>query len=81
MKQQVSPVVIVLIVIGAVVGLGFFFNRAMQPAPYIPSPGAGGRPNTGVPAYAQNPAAAEGKSTPVVPPAGSMAGNPGSLKH
>ena len=82
MKQQVSPAVIAVVVVIVVIGLGFWFYRAMQPAYYIPSPGAGGRPGAGVPAYAQNPNQVAGTpSTPVVPPAGSRPGDPRSLRH
>lgn len=83
MNKQISPAVIAVVVVVLVVGLGFWFYRAMQPAPYLPSPGVAGRPATGVPAYAKAPGDAGGAAarTPVVPPAGSRPGDPGSLKR
>jgi|SwirhisoilCB2_FD_contig_71_1629856_length_1108_multi_3_in_0_out_0_2 hypothetical protein len=87
MKQQVSPAVIVVVIVVLAVGLGFWFYRAMQPAYYLPSPGAGGRPNTGVPSYAKAPGDAGRAAnpapgmTPVVPPTGSRPGDPHSLRH
>ncbi|HLV79285.1 MAG TPA: hypothetical protein VKT32_03355 [Chthonomonadaceae bacterium] len=83
MKQQLSPAVIALVIVVVVIGLGVWLYRAMQPAYYLPSPGAGGRPGRGVPSYAKAPApVAEGaRSTPAVPPPGSRAGDPRSLRH
>jgi len=88
MKQQVHPAVIAAVVVVIVLGLGFWFVHAMQPAPYRPSPGAGGRPNTGVPEYAKAPGepGSNGVGTaptrsPVVSPAGSRAGDPHSISH
>jgi hypothetical protein len=88
MKQQVHPAVIVVVVIVLVAGLGFWFTHAMQPAPYKPSPGAGGTPNTGVPVYAKAPGQPGSSDvgtaptrSPVVPPSGSRAGDPHSISH
>jgi hypothetical protein len=83
MKKQVSPAAIVIVVLITVVGLGYFLYRAMQPAYYLPSPGVAGRPATGTPEYAKRPgdSGGAGSMTPVVPPAGSRAGDPRSMKH
>jgi hypothetical protein len=82
MKQQVHPVMIAVVVVVLVVGLGVWFVRAMQPAPYKPSPGSQ------MPVYAKAPGEAGSANlgtaptrTPVVPPAGSRSGDPRSLQH
>lgn len=83
MNKQVNPAVIAVVIVIVVIGLGFWLYHSMQPAYYIPSPGAGGRPGAGVPAYAKAPDQVAGgtSATPVVPPAGARPGDPRSLRH
>ncbi len=83
MKKQVSPAVLAVVAVVMVIGLGFYLYRSMQPAYYVPSPGAGGRPAASAPSYAKNPAAnAEpAGGSPIVPPSGARPGDPRSLKH
>jgi hypothetical protein len=80
MNKSVNPAVIAVVVVLAVGMLGYFFYKSMQPAYYLPSPGVGGRPATGVPSYAKAPGAPQAM-TPAVPPADSRPGDPRSLKH
>lgn len=80
MNKSVSPAVIAVVAVLATVVLGYFAYRSMQPAYYLPSPGVGGRPATGVPAYARAPGDASGH-TSAIPPAGARPGDPRSIKR
>lgn len=63
MKKEVHPALIVVTLVFVVGIVGFLLYKATKPAYYIPSPGAGGRPNTGVPSYAKAPGDAGSSST------------------
>lgn len=39
MKREISPVAIAAILVVALIAIGLYGYRAMQPAPYTPSPG------------------------------------------
>ena len=44
MNTNVHPLVIAAVVVVLAAGIGFWGYKASQPAPYVPSPGLGGRP-------------------------------------
>ena len=44
MSKPIKPVFLIIIAVVAVALLGAWGYHAVQPAPYLPSPGAGGRP-------------------------------------
>lgn len=52
MNKQISPAIEGAIAVVGVLLLGFFLYRSLQPAPYPPSSGAGGRPGAGIQADA-----------------------------
>jgi hypothetical protein len=42
MKKEIHPLALVAVILVLVVGIAVFGYRSLQPAPYTPSPGAGG---------------------------------------
>lgn len=51
MKKEVNPIIAIGAFALLVIVLAIWGYKAMQPAPYLPSPGTGGVPATGVPEY------------------------------
>lgn len=75
MKKEISPAVLIAVIVVVVAGLVLFGYKALKPAPYTPSPGKGAGPMPGAPAAAAQPASG---GTPYYPaaPAGSVPGKP-----
>jgi len=61
MKKELSPVAMVGILVVAVIALGIFGYKMLQPAPYEPSPGAGGKPGVGASSPAPSAPDAQGR--------------------
>lgn len=81
MKKEIHPAAVIAAIVVLVVGIVVVGYRAMQPAPYYPSPGAGGTPGVAggkMPGETRQPTAASPENSTYYPsaPPGSTPGKP-----
>lgn len=84
MKKEINPIVTAGAVILAIIGVIIYGYRAMQPAPYLASPGVAGRPGVQAPTYARSgdagrsPLSTHSGRENTLPPTGAVPGMPPS---
>ncbi len=81
MKKEVHPAAIIAIAVVVVIGLGIWLFKAMQPAPYKPSPGVGGTPAATLPNEGKMPKGSQPGHADSGPPPNVTPGNPAGIKN